>query len=347
MTKREWLRYTGDMAQVAGIRDCTLRGGKAEGIRALDFCNGSGLAFTVLPDRAMDIGALSYKGINGSYLSKTGPVAPSYYNEAGAGFLRGFYGGFLTTCGLSNVGTACEENGKTYGTHGRISHTPAEEVYSRCAWGEDGLYHLEAGGWMREAVLFGENLVLERKIGTVFGQKGFVIRDRVENRGFNEEPLMLLYHFNLGYPLLSGESYLVAPIARTLPRSERAAEGLGSYTRFQAPEHGFSEQVYYHEMKGCADGRTFAALINPALSLGIAIRFHPSQLPRMTQWKQMGEGEYVLGIEPCNCHVEGRVRERELGTLEILKAGASRQVDIEIEILEGEAEIEALKAEAI
>ena len=40
--------------------------------------------------------------------------------------------------------------------------------------------------------------------------------------------------------------------------------------------------------------------------------------PVLVEWKMMGEGMYVVGVEPANCRVEGRVKERERGTLEML-----------------------------
>lgn len=45
----------------------------------------------------------------------------------------------------------------------------------------------------------------------------------------------------------------------------------------------------------------------------------------------MGEGLYVVGLEPANCHVEGRCAEREMGTLQILQPGEVRLYHLEIE----------------
>ena len=57
----------------------------------------------------------------------------------------------------------------------------------------------------------------------------------------------------------------------------------------------------------------------------------------------MGEGEYVLGIEPGNCHVGGRKKAREDGTLEFIKPGEIREFKLEVEIVEGEEEIKELE----
>mgnify|MGYP005843344149 CR=1 FL=1 len=346
LNKGEIFKYIGDSSQLFGVKDYRLNGGKAEGVRAVDIKNGSGLEFTVLPDRALDIAYLSYKSVNFSYISKTGIVGPQFYYERGTGFGRSFYAGFLTTCGLTNVGSPCTENGEELPTHGRISNTPAEEVYAGTEW-VDGIPNMVVKGKVREARLFGENLVLQREIVTKYGENRICINDTVENYGFRDEPLMILYHFNIGYPLLSSKSYLIAPSIKVVPRDEEAAKGTDEYSRFQMPVHGYKEQVFYHELKSDEDGKTFAALINPVQELGVVIRFNNTQLKRLTQWKQMGEGEYVLGIEPCNCPVQGRVKAREQGLLEFVKPGEVRKFNLEIEVLEGSERINQLKGDKL
>ena len=95
--KRQMLKYVGDFSQVFGIKEYTLSGGRAKGVKAFDVRNGSGLEFTVLADKCLDISRLSFKGINCSYISKTGIVAPEYYSGNSASFFRRFSTGFLTS----------------------------------------------------------------------------------------------------------------------------------------------------------------------------------------------------------------------------------------------------------
>ncbi|WP_410512851.1 aldose 1-epimerase family protein [Paenibacillus sp. BR2-3] len=343
-SKREILKYTGDFSQVFGTKDYTLSGGKSQGVRAIDVKNGSGLEFTVLPDRGMDIAWLSYKGTNISYISKTGIVSSEYYNEAGTNFLRNFYAGFLTTCGLMNVGSSCIDNGEQFGLHGRISNTPGEEVSSGTEW-IDGKPVFKVRGRMREARVFGENVILQREITCLGGENKITIRDTLENNGFRREPFMLLYHFNLGYPMLDEHSYLEVPTVKVEPRDEEAEKELQSYNVFQKPTPNYLEQVFYHDLKAAENGNTCAALINEELGLGVAIRFNKNQLFNLTEWKQMGEGEYVLGIEPCNCFVGGREDARNKRVIEYLEPGEVRVFEIEAEILDGAAEIDRIKHE--
>ena len=213
--KREILKYIGDFSQLFGVRECVLKGGRADGVRAIDVKNGSGLEFTVLPDRCMDIANLSFKGVNFSYLSKTGISSPAYYEPEGDEFLRNFYAGFMTTCGLRNIGAACVDDGERLTLHGRISSIPAEQVSATTQWISNEAV-MRVSGSMRESKVFGENLILSREIIVKYSENIIYINDTIENLGFRDEPFMLLYHCNLGYPLLSSKSYFVAPSKKIL-----------------------------------------------------------------------------------------------------------------------------------
>ena len=71
------------------------------------------------------------------------------------------------------------------------------------------------------------------------------------------------------------------------------------------------------------------------------------QFLNFTQWKQMGEREYVVGIEPCNCYVGGRLAPRNKDILLPLEPGESRHFDIEVEIVSGLDAIHALEEQIV
>ena len=59
------------------------------------------------------------------------------------------------------------------------------------------------------------------------------------------------------------------------------------------------------------------------------------ELPHLFQWKMMGEGAYVLGIEPANSSgINGRAAARQSGDLAYLAPGQSVTYDIAFEIFE-------------
>ena len=344
MNKHQLLRYVGHHSQVFGIREYTLDGGKAKGVKAFDVCNGSGLEFTVLASRCLDIAGLSFKGVNCSYIGKPGIVAPEYYESYGTGFLRNFFAGFLTTCGLRNVGNPCEVGGEPLSMHGRISNTPAGDICVSTDWTDDAVV-MTLAGKMSEARVFGENLLLTRRIECRYGENSIWIRNRVENMGFAREPLMLLFHFNLGYPLLNEDSVLLIPSKNILPRDPEAAKGIHSWQQMQPPTPGYAEQVFYHDLKTDVEGNTCVALVNRRLELAVAFHFSKKQFFNFTQWKQMGEGEYVLGLEPCNCYVGGRTDSRNIDVLQYIEPGESRDFDLKVEIVSGISELQTLEKE--
>ena len=67
-----------------------------------------------------------------------------------------------------------------------------------------------------------------------------------------------------------------------------------------------------------------------AAGLAAAVRYRATELPVLTQWKMMGAGEYVCGLEPGTAIVTGRDKARELGQVITLQPGEQRQYLVEI-----------------
>ncbi len=112
----------------------------------------------------------------------------------------------------------------------------------------------------------------------------------------------------------------------------------GGFSELHDPMPDAPSQVFYHDAASDPDGIVTVALINEKLPLGLYIRYRKDQLKNLVQWKMLGQGDYVLGIEPANCHVEGRAEERARGTLEFIAPGEKRQFHLELGILDSEAE---------
>ncbi|NVL92674.1 MAG: aldose 1-epimerase family protein [Desulfobacterales bacterium] len=339
-TRSELLQRVGDISQLAGVRSMRLEDGSEEGVRLIEVRTGSGFRFNVLASRGMDISFAEYKGIPLSWRSCTGDVSPVFYEPEGDRWHRIFYGGMLVTCGLTNVGPPCEDQGEELGRHGRISATPAESLYADGQW-EGDEYNLTIQGRMRQAAFWGENLSLTRRIRTRLGASMFQIEDEVENHDFRPAPLMFLYHVNIGFPLLSEESTILIPSKEIVPMD--ASMKAEAYGRLHAPLPEAQSQVFYHETGSYADGSVPVALINEKLSLALYIRYNRNQLKNLVQWKMLGQGAYVLGIEPANCHVEGRAAERERGTLESLPPGGKRTFSLELGVLDTKDELGEIK----
>ncbi len=346
-TVKQLRRRVGNMDQIAGVRTVQLDDGKERPTRAALIKTGSGLELTVLLDRCLDIASASFQGRAMGWRSVTGDVAPQYYEAEGLRWLRSYFGGLVTTCGLTQVGAPAEDSALSGdGLHGRIGNTPASDIQVSQAW-EGNQYVLSVSGTMRQAVVFGENLTLRRTVSTRLGDKSFRIRDVLTNEGFNRTPFMLLYHCNIGWPALDAGSRLISPSRFVAPRDEEAADGRENWATFDPPTHGYDEKCYYHDMAAKRDGTVTTALVNDGFKrgegFGVYIKYNRKQLPRFVEWKMMGEQDYVVGLEPCTCGVEGRDVDDRLGLRQWLRPGESRTFEIEFGAISTKEELKAVE----
>lgn len=327
--------YYGHESQLFGVEELRLTGGKGDGMRLLHVRNGKGLDFTVSVDRCADISRLSFRGENCGFFSVNGYVDPAYYDDREDGWLKNFTAGFLTTCGLLAVGSPCTDEGQRLPLHGAIGNTPAERV---CWDMDDESIWIKAT--VRHARIFAEKLLLTRTIRCSKKTNSLTITDEIENFGSEASPLMLLYHMNMGYPLLSETAELYIPASGVTPRNDHAAEDLDTWNKVLTPTPGFEEQCYYHAF---GDKPGLAGIFNHDRGFGLAISFDAQQLGCFTQWKMMGVKDYVMGLEPGNCYPDGRDVMRQKGLLKFLAPGEKKTYGITVTLLENEAQWTACK----
>ena len=339
-SRAELLERAGDVAQFGGVTLKTLADGAGREVRVADISTGSGFRFTVLVDRGLDVGAADWAGKPLAWQSGAGVVHPAYYDPKELEWLRSFPGGLMVGCGPDNVGMYCVDEGEELGLHGRLSNTPAELLSYGGKW-EGDEYHMWVAGRVRHYKVFGANLVLVRTIRTRLGSDVLRIEDTVTNAGFASTPFQILYHCNFGFPVVSPDTELWVETEHSAPRDDAAAVGFDRHTRFEDPTPGYAEQVFLHQPLPDAEGYGRAALVNRALDFGAYVRFRLAELPNLVQWKMMGQGTYVVGLEPANCGVAGRAADRAEGTLPLLEPGESRSLAVEIGVLPDAGAIEA------
>lgn len=349
--KSELLSFIGDPGQITGAKPFEYTEGKAQGVRGVSVNTGEGLSFTVLPGRGMDIPEAYFKGKALHFYSGTGVTSPAYYEEPGIGWLRSFFVGLLTTCGITNSGAPSVDMGEPFGLHGRVANAAAENLCLHQRW-EGDEFIISIKGMIREAKALFENLSLTRTFETRLGWKRFRLTDVIVNNGFEQQPLMMLYHFNFGFPLLGPHAKVVGPVLETRPRDEEAEKdnGVRNCLKFPEPMDGYKEKVFFHNLAADHRGNTFIALVNRDIGdctpLGIVLRFNKNEVPAFTQWKMPKKGFYVLGLEPGTAVPLGRGRLRELNKLSFIKGQESLSITIEFEVLENIEEIESVEKEA-
>jgi len=352
---------TGALQQVAGVDLLELGDGPERGVRVLAFRTGAGLSFQVAVDRGFDLLGADWRGVPIGWRSPTGPRHPSLASpeeNAGWGFLRSFTG-LLATCGLDQALAPASSSAERYiyagfdrhdyPLHGRISQIPARLLGYGERW-EGERCTLFAEAEVAQMAVFGENLVLTRRLEAELGGTTIAIEDRVENRGFRPTPHMLLYHFNFGWPLLDQGSELLAPI-REIVHAIHALRDQGTGYRTQGPPQAdFSEQVYQHDVVAGADGMASALLINPRLGdggLAVRLDYDRTALPCLIEWQCLQSGLYVLGIEPSTNHLLGRSFAEARGELIELQHGEVRRYQSRLSVLDGGEAIAAARAEVL
>ena len=324
--------YLGDTAQVFDVKQYRLMGGKAEGVRAIDIHNGAGMELTILPDRGMDFYRLRYKGTTLNFLTPTGIAAPSYFAEEAGGMGQMFFGGMMLTCGLRNIGLPCRENGAYYGPHGNITSVPAEHVNIHY-FEENGAPAVSISALMRDNG-YGARLLLKRTVTIRYGINEVDLQDQVENDGFEPSPFMVLYHFNIGYPLLSECATLLLPTQKVTPRTQHAADHAAQYLEITSPAAGYEEMCYYHDLKADENGWASAGIYNEKEHLGLKILYDKQNLDHFVQWKMLAKGTYVMGLEPCNATINGMTDARENGTLKTILPGEKKHMHLKLSIFE-------------
>ena len=320
--------YIGHDSQVDRIEEHRLVGGKGDGLRLLEAVNGKGLALTISPDRCADISRLSYRGINLSYFSPCGYVAPAYYDDTGSHWLNSFTAGFLTTCGLRGVGTACVDEGEKIPMHGTIANTPADQIL----WQKEG-DELIVRALIRDEVLFGSKLQLRREYRISTAENVLTLTDEITNTGDAPQPLEILYHMNMGYPLLDEDSAVNIPSCNVTARDSHAAEDIANWMRMEKPQAGYTERCYYHRFP---DEKGAASIWQPKLHLGLRITFDAGRLDGFVEWKMMGIRDYVLGLECGNCYPDGRDVMRRTGMLKFIRPGETVTYTIRVQMMDKE-----------
>ena len=312
-------KYIGHQLQMYGVEEYRLEGGKGGGMRMYNVRNCTGLEFLVCPDRCADIPRLSFKGDNMGFFSACGYVAPQYYERQGMGFLKSFNAGFLTTCGLTAPGSPGVDDGEETVLHGVIGNTPCDNISH---WIENDEIHIKA--IVREAQIFSHQMLLEREYIVPLNENVIYLNDTIKNIGSMTSPVQILYHCNMGYPLLSENAVVNIPAVKTVPRDEHAAEGMDGWSRVEKPQRGYTEMCFFHTM----EGKPEVSIYNKDIKKGLKICYDTKELKYFTEWKMMGEYDYALGLEPGNCEPNGRADMRERGILEFLEPGEERKQSI-------------------
>jgi hypothetical protein len=292
-----------DARQFASVRRIILAEGPEAGIETLAFSTGGGLDFWVTVGRMMDVGTLSWRGVQIAWQSPAGLRRP----EPGADPERRFntaFGGFLNTCGFEHIRQPAD--GRPL--HGSAPFTPARLI----AYGEDWDAAVPILFCEGEAVCWasgGFGHRFRRRIEAPIGGQSLAIRDRVTVIGTEPAPIMALYHFNLGYPMIEESTIALdgRPLAGPLSVSEKEPVPASLYS--------------------AAGAQASCSVHGKAAT--VAFRWDTAGLPWLQLWRDLRPGRAVASIEPCTI---GRREDGRNAPVPLLVPGTGHAFAIDIEI---------------
>ena len=314
----------------------TLIGGKKQGVEVVEIDNGR-MGLRICPTRGMGILSATCDGVRLGWDSPVGEVVhPRFVNlrkKGGTGWLDGFTE-LVVRCGLNSIGRpgwdrSLAKNGKRsefLTLHGRIANRKARHIRLSC----DSSDKLKLSGVVTESLSPGGVLELATEISTRRNSRSFRIRDAITNRSARPVELQVLYHSNIGAPLLASGARFLAAVDAVAGIDRHAAQYASTLFTYGPPSPGFKEQVFLLSLRADRSGRSIVALRSPAGDAAISIEFSIAELPFMTLWKQTGLAEemYVTGLEPGTSFPNHRSVERRHGRVMTLSPNTCHYVTL-------------------
>lgn len=284
--------------QLASVQQYLAANGESTGDRVICGQSLGGFHFTMYPDRGLDLGQLEFAGMPIGWVGPAGFPAANRFppdGEGGLGILRAF-SGFLVTCGYDYFGGATESpadhfayplrNRQVYPVHGRAWTLPANLEQCRISW-EAAEPEIVIEGLLAQRTLLGEQIVNRRTYRFAVGKPVLELHDRVCNVGHKPVPHRLLYHLNLGYPLIdTGTTIEGLPVDPAYPSP--------------LPPLGAAQNEQFRPLKrqDCQDLITVRRPEPEGFAFGIEL-CSPT-FTHVLQWWNRYPGMNVIGIEPAS-----------------------------------------------
>ena len=313
-----------------------LHGARSEGVELLRVNTGP-MEVTFVPSRGMGIWKIACDGIEIGWNSPTrGPVHPQFvpiFDPSGIGWLEGF-DELLVRCGLlSNGAPQFNARGQLeYPLHGRIANLPVEYV-ELTVDAENDEIAVETVTCETRFLIY--DLRLKSTVRLKAGSRKLAIEDIVLNASARPASMQLLYHINVGRPVLEGGGYVHLPTQRIVPRNAHAAKDIATWNQYAEPTDGYSEQVYFTEPLADQQGWTTAMLSNASSSIGVSVRSQTATLPYFIVWKNTTAERdgYVTGLEPATGFPNPRSFEETQNRVVPLAPNEQKTFQVELEIL--------------
>lgn len=324
-----------------------LRDGVSRGVERLVVGRGEDFV-SVLPTRGMAVETVRLGGVRfGWDPPLDGPVHPNavqLMDPSGLGWLDGFTE-LLCRCGLGNNGSPdFDPQGRLQAPlHGRIGNIPASAV--SLYLDADG--SLVIGGTVCEKRMHFWKWRMETTTRIATDLSAIEIEDRVTNDSGTAAGFQMLYHYNIGPPVLQAGSTVWVPVRKAVPREPHAGKD-SEWNVARPPTPGRWESVWFAQPAFDPQNRSLAVLASPDRTMGTAIRFGADDgLNCLTLWKnEVAEADgYVFGLEPGTNWPNRRSFEMEHGRCTRLEAGQSARMRVTLEFATAQERVESWAGE--
>lgn len=320
-------------------------GGASDGVEVIEVDNGA-VRTLILPSRGMSIWRMESGEVSFGWRSPiSGPVHPSQvpvFDPSGIGWLEGF-DEFVVRCGLeSNGAPEHDDTGQlVYPLHGRIGNLPADSLAIEY---NEASGRLEVIGEILESRMFIKRLRLRSRIRFQAGKPDVELLDDVTNELSDPAKMQLLYHINVGPPVLGAGAKLEAPIESLAPKDDLSASEIEHWNEYDAPQQGYAERVYFTRLRSDETNLTTAMLRSADGECGLGVSFKTSGLPRFVVWKNTAAESdgYVTGLEPATNYPNTRSFEEKQGRVVEIAPGETAAFRVKLHPLCNAEAVEAM-----
>lgn len=297
-----------------------------DGARVISVRMAGGFTLDVLPDRGLDLGSAWWAGLPVAWRS------PNLVDPGpGFGWEERFLGGLLATCGPDNIGAPRGSSGQ----HGTHHLSPAHDV-SWWRGRRGGEVEVRVRGLIGHTSLAGPRIVVEREIVLTTGAPVVRVEDVVRNVGDTPAAVPLLYHVNLGAPLVAPGSRLVVDGVGTPVTREPLPPGREPGV-LPEPAPGLAPVVAEHRVTPGPDGHGRASVVRATVpgeaDVAIEVTWPLATLPRLSSWTWPARGAWVLGVEPSNAPLFGPERDAEHAGAPVLAPGAQLRTGVQVAVV--------------
>ena len=322
-------------------------GGYADGVEVVEISTEQ-LRALILPTRGMSVWKVESRGVRFGWDSPiSGPVHPDrvpVFDPRGLGWLEGF-DEFVVRCGLESNG-APEHDGMgrlVHPLHGRIGNLPADSLSIEFS---EASGRLDVIGEVIEARMFQKRLKMRSRIRFQADSPNIELLDDVTNELSTTAQMQLLYHINVGSPVLGEGAEVHAAVDSIAPRDALSASEIETWHEMGPPESGYQERVYYARLRSDESHLASAMLRSPGGERGLAVTFNTAHLTRFNIWKNTAAESdgYVMGLEPATNFPNERSFESDQGRVVSIAPGDTVSFRVTLHPLTDSESVEAMSA---